>query len=910
MSTSSASTPSDTTSNKKHIQAGQAVKDTKKRGNKGNFHGQHLQCLQEEVKGWLRASKSGKTVWLTAFWDRWFKKYRWHLGECPEEFSKVEPIVVQTPEGAYATNHATPASAGLSREDFDALSKKRDEARDEVVALGKKVCKYCLRECLQRLRNIAQQLQSWFHRQTGKAKAVAGAGVFSDLIQNLCQVSHPPRRPVDYKFYMNHPDHMEKCRTAFKTEWDTAGLPNSQRLHFQCKVAECLYNEEDEEVKEELKAQALNEYNDNLAAYEELTNGDLTLEGLATFGDLSKEVCRQNLTRFMAPLLELLRQVTDMPMCFIAGKPPAPGAGVDDFELVTVTSGRTVGPDPKEFEEFDREAFTKHVIGQFMLFLLKTVEDINMNDDMVARTAAKANQVSMEILDDPSLLMMPDGKQDVARKGKTTAMKTDKKKARKGKKAEVVMEDDESDSGEFLPDGGQDDDKVPNTAAEKPEKRPQPRPQMKTPTLPETYVLHKETKAYLAELPEEERNKMLREIRGHSQADFDRNNNIYKNRWLLKELDRRMVEREKSGGTNDILAAMGVRDKHTGVNESIVPATSTALATSTVPITTAAPNMSPNTVSSTMDAPSTPATVHVLPTTAFSAAAINDTTATSMEVDPIPATNQNAIPNPSTTPATVHVPHTPAIPAAAINDTAATCTEVDPIPATNQSAVPTTAIDASKVQCADDGRNEEAVVFLDNGTCLETEPDTNYPVDRTGWPTWLSSAYDVLANTDNLRGMDPWRALLIEWVTLERKYSFENPSGPTAFYTKTGRPPLVDWWSRSSRKRVRPEIPNVMPTAEEFANLFRCWWAAINPEWRERNIADGSLSLSARIEPKEKDRWDCMRKPGQCGILTLLVCLFHWFQVAGDTRQKEQWKEVLDDVQWVVGCINNATRFV
>ncbi|THU89892.1 hypothetical protein K435DRAFT_676973 [Dendrothele bispora CBS 962.96] len=182
-------------------------------------------------------------------------------------------------------------------------------------------------------------------------------------------------------------------------------------------------------------------------------------------------------------------------------------------------------------------------------------------------------------------------------------------------------------------------------------------------------------------------------------------------------------------------------------------------------------------------------------------------------------------------------------------------------------------------------------------------------VDQEGWPAWLESAFETFTQYERLRNVEVWVKLLEEWATLERKFGFENPGGPSAFYTKIGRPDLVDWWSRVARKKVRKEGPSSMPLVNAFAKDFQVWWAAINPEWRDRDLSNGCLRLDHRAEPKDKDRWEVMKKPGQCGILTVLVCLFHWHQHVETSEDEDEWRKIADDVKWVVGSMNKAIRY-
>ncbi|KAK7434815.1 hypothetical protein VKT23_020002 [Stygiomarasmius scandens] len=86
-------------------------------------------------------------------------------------------------------------------------------------------------------------------------------------------------------------------------------------------------------------------------------------------------------------------------------------------------------------------------------------------------------------------------------------------------------------------------------------------------------------------------------------------------------------------------------------------------------------------------------------------------------------------------------------------------------------------------------------------------------VDREDWPVWLELAFETLMGYKPLRDVDLWSMILVDWVELERKYEFDNPSGPGAFYSRVGCPELVDWWSRVAQKKVRTSPPPDMPAA-------------------------------------------------------------------------------------------------
>ncbi|KAJ3764503.1 hypothetical protein FB446DRAFT_796117, partial [Lentinula raphanica] len=97
-------------------------------------------------------------------------------------------------------------------------------------------------------------------------------------------------------------------------------------------------------------------------------------------------------------------------------------------------------------------------------------------------------------------------------------------------------------------------------------------------------------------------------------------------------------------------------------------------------------------------------------------------------------------------------------------------------------------------------------------------------------PNWLIRAVQAFGGID--QESQVWRQALDAWVTLERSYEFDDPSGRNAsFPTAKGvRPPLVEWYYKN-RKNVQATLNNDFDglTVEALAKDLRQWWSVINP---------------------------------------------------------------------------------
>ncbi|KAJ3991306.1 hypothetical protein F5050DRAFT_1548913, partial [Lentinula boryana] len=173
--------------------------------------------------------------------------------------------------------------------------------------------------------------------------------------------------------------------------------------------------------------------------------------------------------------------------------------------------------------------------------------------------------------------------------------------------------------------------------------------------------------------------------------------------------------------------------------------------------------------------------------------------------------------------------------------------------------------------------------------------NVNIQVDKFDWPKWLSDAYDALM-AEHRPSDILWDRTINAWTALERNYEFSNPNGSvrSATFNASGRPSAISWWFRNRKPVLRAPPDHIIGEAVEFSAQWWIWWSIINPTWRERDNSTGCLI----INENDCGDWSNLIRPGQCGILTVLLCLFWWYKCLPAPSQ--DWNSALQDVSWVV----------
>lgn len=81
----------------------------------------------------------------------------------------------------------------------------------------------------------------------------------------------------------------------------------------------------------------------------------------------------------------------------------------------------------------------------------------------------------------------------------------------------------------------------------------------------------------------------------------------------------------------------------------------------------------------------------------------------------------------------------------------------------------------------------------------------------------------------------------------------------------------------------------------------------MNPEWRERDALTGRIIVGGADGDGD---WSKFERPGQCGLLTILYCLFWWWGMIVTDEQRSLWTSALKDVAWVVTELVAENKYV
>ncbi|KZT00416.1 uncharacterized protein LAESUDRAFT_666186, partial [Laetiporus sulphureus 93-53] len=125
------------------------------------------------------------------------------------------------------------------------------------------------------------------------------------------------------------------------------------------------------------------------------------------------------------------------------------------------------------------------------------------------------------------------------------------------------------------------------------------------------------------------------------------------------------------------------------------------------------------------------------------------------------------------------------------------------------------------------------------------------------------------------------------WIAVENSYGFKTAiRGLDA----TNCPPQVTHWLRV-HCRMLSNLP-VIESLDEYTCSWWLWWAGLQPEWRKNDISGHPI-------PGGGGDWTKLRKPGQNGLLTVLLALL-WWRLAAEEVNLSDWNMAVADVSWVL----------
>ena len=124
-----------------------------------------------------------------------------------------------------------------------------------------------------------------------------------------------PRHTQLTKMWMKQPEYREAFEPIFHERWAKAGLSSEHELTQRVQAAQDVYDEQDEEVKERVRALVQEDYERRVALRESVWDGEEVTDESAELyiSDLPSPLvvlillrCRENISALVEPLLEEL----------------------------------------------------------------------------------------------------------------------------------------------------------------------------------------------------------------------------------------------------------------------------------------------------------------------------------------------------------------------------------------------------------------------------------------------------------------------------------------------------------------------------------------------------------------------------------------------------------------------------
>lgn len=210
----------------------------KKRGNQGDFHGKREAFLQARVAKFQELSKKEKKTFWPKFFHEYWRAFPWSLSLNEDPPDDLVPD--DTPDSE--------------------LSPEQRVTKAEVLTAMEKVSVNILHgELGTYAYGLAQKIKSWFGRQKGNATGMRGNPYATWLARLRRPQGGAPKKLVPYQMYMRANSYKEKVEATFVARY-TEKVNQKGNIHLRCEVARELYEQESEEVKEEIREMAEKEH--------------------------------------------------------------------------------------------------------------------------------------------------------------------------------------------------------------------------------------------------------------------------------------------------------------------------------------------------------------------------------------------------------------------------------------------------------------------------------------------------------------------------------------------------------------------------------------------------------------------------------------------------------------------------
>ncbi|KAJ7871249.1 hypothetical protein B0H14DRAFT_2570952 [Mycena olivaceomarginata] len=162
-----------------------------------------------------------------------------------------------------------------------------------------------------------------------------------------------------------------------------------------------------------------------------------------------------------------------------------------------------------------------------------------------------------------------------------------------------------------------------------------------------------------------------------------------------------------------------------------------------------------------------------------------------------------------------------------------------------------------------------------------------------------SEKHDVVMKLFQLEGMHPaWAAVVQAWWALERATGFKEKALPAL--SARGRPDAVGWWVQRARKdrRIPAGLDVDDNSKEDFYDSVVGWWNAVNPAWRKDSLAAADFE-KVLLKKEGGGSLDALSS-GLNGLTSIVACLWWWYRLVGIADGAPRWKNLADDVTWVL----------
>ncbi|KAI5890880.1 uncharacterized protein SCHCODRAFT_02734338 [Schizophyllum commune H4-8] len=293
------------------------------RGNPGIWFDRRKDILVSHKDKYVKAPRKEKKIVVEETVDAYLDEYPYHFND--------PPII---PEGASEEECARIMNAA------------KDDARAEA----------------------GPQINSWLKNQVTKANAVTKNPFRTFLAQSLKNLAATkPAHVPEHKMWMKQPEYRDVFLPIFEERWAKADLSSEQELTQRVQIAQEIYEEQDEEVKKHVRSLVKEDYERRLALRNSVWDEDEITEE-------SAELCRENISKLIEPLLEELCRLCKLNVGTIMLARP-PQDEFDKFECISVDVGRTIASEGSlKLPDFEPDKYSDLYLRWFLRFVVHTTE--------------------------------------------------------------------------------------------------------------------------------------------------------------------------------------------------------------------------------------------------------------------------------------------------------------------------------------------------------------------------------------------------------------------------------------------------------------------------------------------------------------------------------------------------------